>query len=142
MIDAFSYEHAFLSNFHPITVFYNGVAYRSVEHGYQAAKMTTPYDHYMVAAMPTAAQAKRAARKLKRREDWDAIKLGVMRELLIDKFLNRDLRNLLIATHPHELVEGNTWGDIYWGVCKGVGENHLGKLLMEVRADCIQAVTA
>lgn len=31
--------------------------------------------------------------------------------------------------------EGNTWGDKFWGVCDGEGENHLGKLLMEVRAE-------
>jgi predicted NAD-dependent protein-ADP-ribosyltransferase YbiA (DUF1768 family) len=32
-----------------------------------------------------------------------------------------------------ELIEGNWWGDTYWGVCNGVGENHLGKLLMKIR---------
>lgn len=32
-----------------------------------------------------------------------------------------------------ELIEGNYWHDTYWGVCEGVGENHLGKLLMEIR---------
>lgn len=31
--------------------------------------------------------------------------------------------------------EGNTWDDTYWGVCKGVGTNYLGKLLMIVRND-------
>jgi hypothetical protein len=31
------------------------------------------------------------------------------------------------------LIEGNTWGDTFWGVCNGVGENNLGKTLMNVR---------
>lgn len=34
-----------------------------------------------------------------------------------------------------ELIEGNTWGDRIWGVCDGVGENRLGKILMRVRAE-------
>jgi len=31
------------------------------------------------------------------------------------------------------LIEGNTWGDTYWGVCRGRGSNNLGKLLMKIR---------
>jgi hypothetical protein len=33
------------------------------------------------------------------------------------------------------LVEGNRWGDQFWGVDlrTGLGENHLGKILMKVR---------
>ena len=42
----------------------------------------------------------------------------------------------LINTGDAILIEGNTWGDTYWGVCDGVGENRLGKLLMEVREEC------
>ena len=36
-----------------------------------------------------------------------------------------------------ELVEGNTWGDSYWGydLEKNEGKNILGKLLMQVRKD-------
>ena len=40
---------------------------------------------------------------------------------------------MLLATGEEYLVEGNTWGDKYWGVCGGIGLNHLGKLLMQVR---------
>lgn len=31
------------------------------------------------------------------------------------------------------LIEKNTWGDTYFGVCNGVGENNLGKDLMSIR---------
>ena len=40
-----------------------------------------------------------------------------------------------MATGDAELVEGNTWNDTYWGVCNGVGHNHLGKILMQVRQE-------
>jgi len=56
--------------------------------------------------------------------------------VVLAKFLgNGDLRDQLLATGDAELVEGNTWGDTYWGVDSrsGKGENMLGKILMETR---------
>ena len=38
-----------------------------------------------------------------------------------------------MQTEDAELVEDNWWGDKFWGVCNGEGENHLGKLLMKIR---------
>jgi len=59
-----------------------------------------------------------------------------METLLRDKFTRHaDLRILLLDTGDRELVEGNTWDDRFWGVCEGVGENHLGRLLMKIRAE-------
>ena len=46
---------------------------------------------------------------------------------------NPELGNKLLETGNQELVEGNTWGDIFWGVCNGKGQNWLGKILMMVR---------
>jgi predicted NAD-dependent protein-ADP-ribosyltransferase YbiA (DUF1768 family) len=38
--------------------------------------------------------------------------------------------------YPSKLgYEGNTWNDRFWGVCRGSGLNHLGRILMEVRAE-------
>ena len=31
------------------------------------------------------------------------------------------------------LIEGNTWGDIYWGMSNNFGENKLGIILMKIR---------
>lgn len=60
-----------------------------------------------------------------------------MEELLVIKFSGKDpfLTRALMATGNAELVEGNTWNDTFWGICNGTGENHLGKLLMKVRAN-------
>lgn len=49
------------------------------------------------------------------------------------KFAEPGLQAKLLETGNEELVEGNYWGDTFWGVCRGRGENHLGKLLMKVR---------
>ena len=68
------------------------------------------------------------------RADWEVIKVDMMFNLVYDKFSkNPYLRDLLLLTKDFELEEGNNWGDTFWGVCDGVGENHLGKILMDVR---------
>ena len=58
-----------------------------------------------------------------------------MRSILEAKFAVPELRDALLATGDAELVEGNTWGDVYWGVCGGRGRNQLGRTLMRVRDD-------
>jgi hypothetical protein len=58
-----------------------------------------------------------------------------MVDLLCQKFTNSELRQKLLATEDAILIEGNTWGDTFWGVCKGVGKNHLGKILMAIRKE-------
>lgn len=39
------------------------------------------------------------------------------------------------ATAEELLVEGNNWNDTFWGVCRGRGENNLGRILMKVRSE-------
>lgn len=65
--------------------------------------------------------------------EWNARRLSVMRQVVRAKFeQNPKLRKLLLAT-TEPIVEDNTWGDTYWGRCRGVGSNHLGQILQEVR---------
>ena len=57
-----------------------------------------------------------------------------MRSLIQQKFaLGSVLGEKLKATGARKLVEGNAWGDVFWGVCEGQGRNQLGELLMEQR---------
>jgi predicted NAD-dependent protein-ADP-ribosyltransferase YbiA (DUF1768 family) len=86
----------------------------------------------LIARLNTPGQAKRAGNNLVLRPDWEEVKIPIMRELLKQKFSNRALMYKLRQTKG-ELIEGNNWGDTFWGVCKGQGENHLGRLLMEIR---------
>ena len=58
-----------------------------------------------------------------------------MKILLRQKFGDAWLRAKLLATGDAELIEGNYWHDTFWGMCNGKGENHLGRLLMEVRSE-------
>ena len=57
-----------------------------------------------------------------------------MAYLVREKFTtNQKLQKQLLATGDQHLEETNKWGDTFWGVCNGVGSNHLGKILMKVR---------
>lgn len=135
MIDSFHGPYRWLSNFWIVPVIYEGHQYPSVEHAYVAAKTTDEAMRAEIRAIEKPGQVKRLGRQLALREDWEAIKLDVMEELLRSKFRQQHLRNLLLSTGSMELIEGNTWGDRFWGVCDGVGENHLGKLLMKLREE-------
>lgn len=132
-IDSFVGGYEFLSNFYPSTIIYSGEVYSTVEHAYQAAKVIDPMWEERIRTASTPNQAKKIGRRAPLRVTWENDKVAVMRELVHLKFRIPELRERLIETDPAELIEGNWWGDTFWGVCKGKGENMLGMLLMEER---------
>jgi len=135
VIDSFTGIHAYLSNFFPCQVpSFDGLTYPSAEHAFQAAKCSNPEERQAIRLAPTAGQAKKMGRRVELRWDWDQTKLQVMTDVLICKFdANPRLADQLIATGDVKLVEGNTWNDTFWGVSRGVGQNHLGYSLMRIR---------
>lgn len=132
-IERFTGDYAFLSNFHPSIVFLDGRMYPTVENAFQAAKCLHEEDRAQFVAL-TPGQAKRLGRKVEMRPDWNSARLGVMHDLVLQKFRNHaELQEKLLATNDATLVEGNQWHDTFWGVCNGVGQNNLGQILMNVR---------
>lgn len=131
----FSGYHQFLSNFYIATVYLDGESYPSVEHAYQAAKTIIPEEREIFRSPEfSPSQAKKQGKKITLRNDWDKVKLEVMEDLVRQKFQEYDLARLLKQTGDEELVEGNYWGDTFWGQCPvGEGFNHLGRILMKVR---------
>lgn len=127
-------EYGFLSNFYPSPIEYEGIKYPTVEHMFQALKSLSPVERMSIAAAATPGQAKRMGRRVSLRGDWETVKVDVMRTALQLKFSDPTLRAQLIATGDAELIEGNTWNDTFWGVCRGTGRNMLGTLLMELRS--------
>ena len=129
-----SFTRTWLSNFWPCAVVLDDVWYASVEHAYQAAKTTPEHRAVFQDLKTTAAQAKEYGKKVPFRSDWPAQKLSVMYELLKQKFASgTPMATQLLETVGQELVEGNSWGDVFWGVCHGKGTNWLGVLIMEIR---------
>jgi ribA/ribD-fused uncharacterized protein len=134
-IDRFTKEagYEFLSNFHPSTVRFDGVLYPTVEHAYQASKSLDPKVRDLIRRARTPADAKKLGQGVSVRPDWPEIKLQIMRGLIREKFENPFLRPLLLSTENSLLILNNRWNDRFWGVCRGDGENWLGKILMEER---------
>lgn len=151
-IEQFRGPHAWLSNFYPVKVKFEGLTYSTVEHAYQAAKTIDPQARLWLSHSLVPGEAKRMGKRLVLRPDWEAVKLAVMKTLLRQKFQDSYLRQCLIDTGDAELVEGNWWGDRFWGKVifgkdgpatyrrtdvgeDGGGLNHLGRLLMQIREE-------
>jgi ribA/ribD-fused uncharacterized protein len=132
MINQFRGEYDFLSNFWPGGIGTN-------EHYFQAHKTLDPKLRALILSQPTPGRAKKVGRSVPLRPDWEQVKEKVMEKGLRIKFQRAELRYKLIATWPHELIEGNYWGDEIWGVNlkNGKGQNLLGKLLMKIRQELI-----
>jgi ribA/ribD-fused uncharacterized protein len=129
----------FLSNFY---VLENGICldeiyYPSVEHAYQAAKW--PVDQRKKFLDMEAWRAKKYGKLAPgfNRKQWDKKKVGLMNGLCRQKFDKNDkLRKMLMMTEDALLEERNAWGDRFWGTdVDGVGENTLGRILMNIRDD-------
>ena len=135
VIREFIDAYAFLSNFYHSPVKYRNLIYLNAEAAFQAQKESCEKDKEQYTRM-NPAQAKLVGRNCNLREDWEEIKEQTMYEIVKAKFAqNEALARLLLATGDAYLEEGNWWHDTTWGVCNGVGQNKLGKILMRVREE-------
>lgn len=138
MIGPFIEEYRFLSNFYPCDVKYKGILFPSVENAFQFAKIPSKNvkeNNIKFFQECTALEAKRSGKTIKPIEtNWKNLRNIIMQDLVEYKFSNNfELKELLLATGTEDLVEINTWGDTYWGMYNGIGQNNLGKILMSVR---------
>ena len=126
--------YAFLSNFYPCQIEYEGIIFPSVEHAYQAAK--TPIKSIRLECLDMRPrEAKKWGTTIPIRQDWEDVNLDIMRELTRKKFSHPSFAKKLLDTGDVVIEETNYWHDTFWGVCNGIGENWLGKILMEVREE-------
>ena len=139
---------AYRSNFHwPCPVNLDGLEYDSVEHAYQAAKFLDPQIRLLFrdeGDSMTPGKTKNLARTLTAqgllRKDWERVNLGIMEDLVRQKFQKPELRRLLAASDDL-IVEDNYWHDNFWGACfcdkceSKPKLNHLGRILMKIREE-------
>lgn len=133
--------YQFLSNFYEARVDYDGLAYGSNEAAFQAQKCMTEEEKAQFTEFGPG-KSKGMGRHVPLRPDWEEVKVGIMEEIVREKFNQHpELAERLLATGDKVLVEGNHWGDTCWGIDTrtGKGENHLGKILMKVRAELREA---
>lgn len=127
-------NYRWLSNFYPCKVQYRGLTFHTTEAAYQAQKSLNPDVVKEFSKIKSPGEAKGAGQRLKMRPDWNEVRVGVMKDLIDIKFYALgSLAEKLTGTGDTVLIEGNTWDDHFWGVCRGWGRNELGIILMERR---------
>lgn len=138
-IMTFDGQYRFLSNFYLCQVYYAGRYWPSSEHAYQAAKTHDPAEKDLIFNAKSPGVAKREGDNVTKRPDWADVKVSIMFDILESKFSNKELEERLLSTGNVKLIEGNTWDDRFWGVDirTRVGQNMLGKLLMQIRENKI-----
>lgn len=135
----FKGEYWFLSNFYPVDIEMDGVTYKTAEAAFQAQKCINPEERMLIASTDSGRKAKLLGRKVSIRNDWEDVKVDVMREVIDRKFDRPELAAMLVAVGG-EIVEDNHWNDTFWGRCNGRGENWLGVLLMEKRDSLLEGL--
>lgn len=127
------------SNFsaHPVRI--DGELWPTTEHYFQAMKFPHEPDRQQrILDTPDPGAAKRIAWEHGARptQGWDTLRDEVMRIAVRAKFTQHaDIRRILLDTGDQTLVE-HTKNDRYWGDGgDGSGQNRLGQILMEIRAE-------
>ena len=142
-------EYGCFSNFSPHAIVMGDKVWPTSEHYYQAQKFIgTAHDPRLceqirAAHTPEEAAALGRDRTHTIRTDWDQVKCQIMYEAVLQKFSKHlDIQHILLATGSVEIIEDSP-RDYYWGCGEdNTGENHLGKILMQVRAEIRQSHVA
>ena len=125
-------DYAFLSNMYPAEIRYEDMKFTCAEALYQAFKCKNKEEMKRFCTW-NGRKAKRKGRIILLRDDWEDVKLSVMKLVVSLKFSQHpDLMDKLKQIDD-DIVEDNDWGDIFWGICNCEGQNNLGKILMELR---------
>jgi ribA/ribD-fused uncharacterized protein len=155
VVKEFRGEYAFLSNYCLTPFEWRGIEFPTSEHAFAYAKtfFCTDEDEARRAQASIlktgdAGVAKRIGRQVRINvSQWDDHKVQYMREIVHAKFMTgENLVGPLVNTGAMMLVEGNDWGDKFWGRCldkstgRMVGLNTLGAILMEERGSWLRTI--
>lgn len=134
----FFYENEFycFSNYSSFMVEENGKVYMTSEHLYHCKKFDSEEVKEQIIKSRSAHDAQKISIKNKEliRPDWEDVKMGIMKEILVLK-LNQHpyVKKKLLDSGDREIIE-NSWRDDFWGWGENRdGQNKLGKLWMEIR---------
>lgn len=142
VIDNFTGDYRFLSNFYQYPFEFKGLVYPNAEAAFQAQKCSSESDKVKYTQIKKPVIAKRMGKKEPGfPSNWNEISYGIMKEILEAKFSMPELKDRLLSTGQMELIEGNHWHDNLWGACacekcrSKEQKNLLGKALMEIREE-------
>lgn len=126
-----------LSNMAPVPISFEGITYPSTENFYQAMKYSSHDVRLEISKMTPYAAKKFSRANPMTNGAFEANKLRVMTYAQRKKYAQEPFQQMLLLTGDAHLEEGNWWGDRFWGtdIKTREGENHLGKIIMDVRKD-------
>ena len=131
-------EYGCFSNFSPHPFKLAGKVWPTSEHYFQAQKFLNEAIQEEIRREKSPMIAARMGRDRKKplRRDWEAVKDEIMLNAVRAKFTQHaDIRAILLATGDAKLIE-HTAKDRYWADGgDGSGQNRLGEILMQVRAE-------
>ena len=136
----FFYEHDYyiFSNFSSFAIEWKGKLYMTSECAYHSEKFDDIEIKEKIRNLKSSHEAFKFAENNKHlyKSNWNDIKLDIMKDILRSKVEQHPyVLKKLIDSGDKELVE-NSWRDSYWGWGENRnGENHLGKLWMEIRKE-------
>lgn len=128
----------FLGNFHPAKMQYTiqnkKYEFPTSENAFQSAKCKKESDIRRFQNI-SPGDAFKVGRSVDLRNDWENVKVPIMRDILREKFANNTLKQMLLNTKDAYLIE-HTHRDKFWADANnGSGRNQLGHLLMQVREE-------
>ena len=135
VIDRFTGEYDYLSNRFSCPFIWQGLRYNNAEAAFQSSKCTD-MPQRKVFCNCSADKAALKGRDIAPPSGWENDQITIMESVLIAKFeQNPSLMKRLVETGNTLLVNGSNKKDTFWGVdlYSWKGENHLGKILMEIR---------
>lgn len=146
--------HEWISNQNG-SVMYDNIEYPNVISAFQAAKTFDMGMRREIWLTSWFGDVVEIGHSLNLRSDWHDVRVGIMYDLLRQKFSQDDYRKLLLSTMDAEIVYSHDMDDMlydcdheesfalfdkctsetFWGVYDGTGENMLGKLIMRIRTE-------
>jgi ribA/ribD-fused uncharacterized protein len=135
-------NYGVFSNLYQRPVLFDDQLFPTAEHAYQAGKARKAAVRQWLMAAPSPSLLAMAAHGLYYWDiapGWSTSKFARMKNVLLAKFRQHpDLTATLLGTGDARLIESATVDNPVnrlWGEVNGVGQNMLGTLLMEVRAE-------
>jgi len=119
---------------------WKGREYMTSEHVYHTERFESPDVREAIRACRSAHDAFKLAQKLKyqQRSDWDAVKVGLMKEILLAKYYQHEYVQKKLKDSGSRVLIEDSWRDDFWGWGEHKdGKNQLGKLWMEIRTEIL-----
>jgi len=132
----FKGKYAFLSNMSlfPYPIEIDGLMWNNSECYYQAQK-TTDKELIRSASEMNPYECKKVSKSWELRKEYNnEFRLKVMRKIIDIKFNIPYFRDQLLKVDV-PIIEENSWGDTFFGMCNGKGSNHLGKIIEDKKRE-------